>query len=142
VVRLGCDFIFVLMGVHMKEFIAYRGSKFTIEWYYGATGKSQAFEYFQKLDADDQDSTINLFVLMAEIGEIKNKTKFRNEGNGVYAFKSKGHRFLSFFFIGKKIIISNAFEKKQDKLPTSEKNKSLKCKADYEERVKQGTYYD
>ena len=79
---------------------------------------------------------------MAEMGEIKNKTKFRNEGNGVYAFKSKSHRFLSFFFIGKKIIISNAFEKKQDKIPVNEKKKTLKCKIDYKERVKQGAYYD
>jgi len=126
----------------MKECVAYRGAKFTIEWYYGINNKSQAFEYFKNLDNDSQNSTINIFALMAEMGQIKNKTKFRNEGDGIYAFKSKGHRFLSFFFIGKKIIISNAFAKKQDKLPANEKLKSLKYKIDYEKRVKQGVYYD
>jgi hypothetical protein len=126
----------------MKEYVAYRGSKFTIEWYYGANDKSQAFEYFQNLSDGSQDSVINIFVLMAEMGQIKNKTKFRNEGDGIYAFKSKSHRFLSFFFIGKKIIISNAFEKKQDKLPINEKIKSVKCKIDYERRVREGVYYD
>ncbi len=125
----------------MKEYIAYSGLKFTVEWYYGINGKSQAFEYFQNLDDDSQDSMINVFALMAEIGQIKNQTKFRNEGDGIYAFKSKSHRFLSFFFIGKKIIISNAFAKKQNKLPVNEKMKSLKCKIDYEERIKQGIYY-
>ena len=126
----------------MKEYIAYRGSEFTIEWYYNANNKSQAFEYFKELDDDSQDSTTNIFALMAEMGEIKNKTKFRNAGNGIYAFKSKTHRFLSFFFVGKKIIITSAFEKKQDKLPPSEKQKSLKYKIDYEARIKQGAYYD
>lgn len=126
----------------MKEYVAYRGAKFAIEWYYAANGKSQVFEYFQNLDDDSQDSAINVFVLMAEIGQIKNKTKFRNEGDGIYAFKSKSDRFLSFFFIGRKIILSNAFKKKQNKLPMAEKMKSLKCKIDYENRVKQGVYYE
>ncbi|MFH1831558.1 MAG: type II toxin-antitoxin system RelE/ParE family toxin [bacterium] len=126
----------------MKEFIAYKGSKFIIEWYYNTNEKSQAFEYFQNLDDAFQDKMINLFALMAEIGLIKDKTKFRNEGDGIYAFKSRTHRFLSFFFIGKKIIITNAFNKKQDKLPINEKAKALKYKSDYEIRIKKGAYYD
>ncbi len=125
----------------MKEYIAYHGRCFTIEWYYGCNGKSQACEYFYTLDSSSQDSAITVFALMAELGQIKNKTKFRSEGDGIYAFKAKNHRFLSFFFIGKKIIVSNAFEKKQDKLPGAEKRKSLLCKIDYEMRVRQGTYY-
>jgi hypothetical protein len=100
------------------------------------------FIFFIKRVACSQDSAINTFALMAERGKIQNKTKFRNEDDGIYAFKSKDDRFLSFFFIGRKIIISNAFEKKQGKLPANEKRKSLKCKIDYEERVKQGAYYD
>ncbi len=50
--------------------------------------------------------------------------------------------FFKLFLFRKKIIISNAFVKKQDKLPVREKMKSLRCKIDYEERVKQGVYYD
>jgi phage-related protein len=124
-----------------KKYIAYQGPRFTIEWYFTAQGKSQAFEYFQAMHDDSQDDVINLFALMAEMGEIRNKTKFRSEGDGLYAFKSKIHRFLSFFFVGKKIIVTNAFEKKQDKLSPSEKSRSLRYKFDYEIRVKQGVYY-
>lgn len=47
----------------MKNYIAYRGSKFIIEWYYGANGKSQALEYFKDLDDDSQDSVITIFTL-------------------------------------------------------------------------------
>ena len=115
---------------------------FTVEWYYGANGKSQAFEYFQQLDEHVQDSAINLFAFIAEMGKIMNKTKFRNEGDSIYAFKPKAHRFLAFFFVGKKILVTNGFVKKQDKLPANEKKRALRYKSDYEVRVKQGTYYD
>ena len=51
---------------------------------------------------------------MAEIGKILNITKFRHEGDGIYAFKPKPDRFLCFFYAGKKIIITNVFKKKKD----------------------------
>ena len=44
--------------------------------------------------------------------------------------------------ISKKIIITNAFRKKQSKLPIKEKNKALENKADYELRMKEENYYD
>lgn len=79
---------------------------------------------------------------MGDIGEIKNKTKFNNEGSKIYAFKPQPHRFLCFFFIGGKIIITNAFHKKTDKLPAGEKETALKYKKDYETRVSRGDYYE
>jgi phage-related protein len=54
----------------------------------------------------------------------------------------KPHRFLSFFFTGGKVIVTNAFTKKQDKLPATEKERALKAMQDYEQRVKTGTYYE
>jgi len=62
-------------------------------------------------------------------------------GDKVYALKPKPHRFLSFFFAGRKIIITNAFMKKKDKLPPGEKARALKCMQDYEQRLKAGIYY-
>lgn len=116
--------------------------EFTIEWYYDAKGKSQAFEYFNQLDEDRQDKAVNLFALMANMGKIHNKTKFRSEGDGIYAFKPKPDRFLCFFFSGKKMIVTNAFEKKQDKLPPEEKKRALINRKDYEARIKSENYYD
>ena len=78
---------------------------------------------------------------MGEIGKIHNITKFRNEGDKVYAFKPQPHRFLSFFIEGEKIVVTNAFWKKQDKLPDSEKQKALKCRESYLKRVKEDNYY-
>lgn len=126
----------------MKEYIAYQGEEFTIEWYYNSKGESPALEYFNELDEDRQDKAIALFALMAHMGKIRNETKFRNEGDGIYAFKPKPDRFLCFFFSGKKIIVTNAFEKRQDKLPLEERKRALAYRRDYEVRVKSEDYYD
>jgi len=79
---------------------------------------------------------------MGDIGKIQNKTKFRSEEDGIYAFKPQPDRFLCFFFEGRKIIVTTAFLKKQNKLPKQEKIRALKCKKDYEFRCREGIYYE
>ena len=71
----------------------------------------------------------------------KLQTKFNFEGDGIFAFKPIPHRFLCFFVKGKKVIITNAFIKKSDKMPKSEKERALKRKEDYETRTKKEQYY-
>lgn len=122
--------------------IAYKGSEFTIEWYYDANGKSQALEYLMNLDTSMQQKVFCLFKRMGDFGKISDKTKFRNEGNQIFAFKPKPDRFLSFFTKGKRIIVTNAFHKKSNKLPRDEKRKALEFRKDYLKRVKEGSYYE
>jgi len=42
----------------------------------------------------------------------------------------------------KKIIITNSFYKKQDKLPTTEKKRAIKTMKDYIKSMKAGEYYE
>jgi hypothetical protein len=141
-----------LVGVPIKWYImqerglpakhvAYEGKEFTIEWYHDKAGYSQAFEFAEALSDADKRKLAILFLALGDIGKIQNKEKFRYEGDKVYALKPKPHRFLSFFFEGSKVIITNAFTKKQDKLPSAEKQRALKCMKDYEHRVREGSYY-
>ena len=44
---------------------------------------------------------------MGDLGKILDITKFRNEGDGIYAFKPQPDRYLSFFTDNKKIIVTN-----------------------------------
>ena len=60
--------------------------------------------------------------------------KFRNEGDGIYAFKSHPDRYLAFFTAEKEIIVTNGFKKKTDKLPKNEKDLALRFRKDYLER--------
>jgi phage-related protein len=125
-----------------KDYIAYKGPEFTIEWYYDSNDKSQAEEYLMNLDALMQQKVFYLFKRLGDFGKISDKTKFRNEGDQIFAFKPKTDRFLSFFVKGKKIIVTNAFQKKSNKLPKDEKRKALECRKDYLKRVKEGSYYE
>lgn len=126
----------------MNQRIAYEGSEFTIEWYFDRKERSQALEYFLEQPEGKQRKLLNLFRLMGDHGKIFDKTKFRNEEDGIYAFKPQPDRYLCFFFRGKKIIVTNAFLKKTQKLSQGEKEQALKVYHDYEKRVKEGTYYE
>jgi phage-related protein len=128
--------------VGMKEYVAYEGSEFTIEWYYDENGQSIALEHFQNQTEDKQRKLLKLLRLMGDHGKIFDETKFRNEGDKIYAFKPQPDRYLCFFFRGKKIILTNAFTKKTQKLPQGEKELALKAYQSYEKRIKKGIYYE
>ncbi|HDH98737.1 MAG TPA: hypothetical protein ENF70_06370, partial [Deltaproteobacteria bacterium] len=53
----------------------------------------------------------------------------------IFAFKPQPDRFLSFFFVGKKIVVTNGFRKKGQKLPQKEKVLALKRMKNYDSRV-------
>lgn len=124
-----------------KEYIAYSGEKFIVEWYYNSRGKSEALDYFNSLIAPERIKVLHLFKRMGDAGEIRDTTKFNYEGDHIYAFKPKPDRFLCFFYVGNKIIVTNAFRKKQPKLPQNEKDRAERNKKDYQSRVKKGEYY-
>jgi hypothetical protein len=126
----------------MPQYLAYKGPSFTIEWYVDCNGKSQALEYFLELRENQQDKTLYLFKRMGDFGKISNKMQFRYEGDDIFAFKPQPDRFLCFFVKGRKIILTNAFEKKSDALPHQEKRKALKLREDYMYRVREGIYYE
>lgn len=80
--------------------------------------------------------------MLGDTGKIRSEKKFRNEGDQIYAFKPLPDRFLCFFHQGSKVIVTNAFEKKTDKLPITEKKKALNAKEDYIKRNNEGSYYE
>jgi len=126
----------------MKEFIAYKGETLTVEWFFNEKGKSEALDFFETLSNAQKRKTLMLFKRIGDFGKISGITKFRNEGEKIFAFKPQPDRFLSFFYIGKKIVITNGFRKKAQKLPREEKNLALKRMKNYNSRVTNGDYYE
>lgn len=122
-------------------FIAYQGEKFTIEWYIDQSGKSSAQSYYNKLPESQKKKFTHLLYTICLCGKVFNQEKFRYEGDHIYALKIAPDRFLCFFYDGKKIIITNAYEKKCDKMPNQEKQKALNAMVDYIKRCKGGFYY-
>jgi len=125
-----------------NDYIAYKGELFTIEWYFDEQNYSHPLEYLMNLTPKMQQKVFHLFKRIAENGKINDKTKFNNEGDKIFAFKPQPYRFLSFFVKDKKIIITNAFIKKTEKLPKNEKIKALKNMKEYLERANTGKYYE
>jgi phage-related protein len=124
------------------EYFAYSGDAFTIEWYFDTKQHSEALEYYRSLSKDERIQLLKLFKRMGDVGKIQDKTKFRNEGDKIYAFKPQPDRFLCFFYEDKKIIVTNGFRKKQDKLPLNEKERALTKRNDFINRQTKGDYYE
>jgi phage-related protein len=114
--------------------VIYSGEKFTLEWYYDKNGNSIAYDFFLNSTEELQNKFLILVKKMADFGKIYDITKFRHEGDGIYAFKPQPNRYLSFFTNGRKIIVTNGFRKKTDKLPKNEKELAMKYRQDYLER--------
>ena len=125
-----------------KEYIAHKGKEYTIEWHFNKEGKSFALEYFEQLPRARQKKLDYYFYVMALMGEIPDITKFRHEGDGIFVFKLQPDRFFCFFFEGSKIIITNAYEKKTDKMSPPEYAKAQKLRSDYIIRCQKGIYYE
>jgi phage-related protein len=111
--------------------VIYAGSYYTLEWYYDKNGNSAVYNYFLKTTQEQKRKFLMLAKKMGDFGKIFDITKFRNEGDGIFAFKPQPDRYLSFFTDGKKIIVTNGFLKKTDKLPKREKELAIKMKNDY-----------
>ena len=106
----------------MNEFVAYKGDILTVEWFFDENGNSDALDFFESLSNTQKRKVLMLFKRIGDFGKISDITKFRNEGNKIFAFKPQPDRFLSFFYTGKKIVVTNAFRKKTRKLPEKEKS--------------------
>ncbi len=126
----------------MKEFVAYQGELLTIEWYHDEKGRSDALTFFNALSDSQKRKTLMLFKRMGDFGKISDVTKFINEGDKVFAFKPQPDRFLSFFWTGKKVVVTNGFRKKSKKLPKKEKALALKRMKTYCSKVEEDDYYD
>jgi phage-related protein len=112
----------------------YGGPIFTIEWYYDQKGYSQAYDYFIKTSQEQKRKFLILVKKMGDFGKIYDKTKFTYEGGKIYAFKPQPDRYLSFFTKNKKIIVTNAFWKKTQKMPRNEKELAVKNMNEYDSR--------
>lgn len=117
-----------------EDCIIYKGKFFQIEWYYTEKGESQPFDYFNTTDLAQQRKFLMLCQRLGDFGKIMDKTKFRSEGDEIYAFKPQPDRYLAFFRKGKKIIVTNAYRKSGHKMPKGEKDLAIKCMADYLKR--------
>jgi phage-related protein len=127
-----------------EEYIFYQGEKFQVEFYFTESGEIPAKEYLDKEPLEVQVKLATLVKRIAEYGKLFDKTKFRklDSKENIFEFKPLGHRFFSFFYEGKKIIITNAYRKKSQKVNKRDLEKAKNMKIAYTDRLKEGAYYE
>ena len=127
-----------------EDYIFYQGERFQAEFYFTETGEMPAKEYLEKESSGVQVKLAALVKYIADHGSLFNKTKFRkvDSKENIFEFKPVDHRFFSFFYEGKKIIITNAYMKKSQKVSKRDLEKAKNMKKAYAARLKGGNYYE
>lgn len=127
-----------------EDYIFYQGEKFQVEFYFTKTGEIPAKEYLEKESLDVQVKLAALVKYIADQGRLFDITKFRkvDSKDNIFEFKAGDHRFFSFFYKGGKIIITNAYLKKSQKVSKGDLEKAKNMKKAYTARVKGGIYYE
>ena len=118
---------------YYENFLVYKGAHYAVYFHAETKDSSIVNEYFERCDDVAQASLLFLVKTMADIGHIYNENKFRIEDrqNKIYCFKPREERFFCFFFTGKKIIITSAYTKKEQKLDRHELKKAIQIRREY-----------
>lgn len=136
--------ILVKMGPKTEEYIFYQGGKFQVEFYFNEKGEMPAKEFLEGISSEKVVVKLAAFVkLIADEGMLYDEQKFRivDRKEKIYEFKPGGYRFFNFFYTGGKIIITNGYAKKSQKVDRKALKQAIRLKKDYIQRIAGGEYY-
>lgn len=113
---------------------------YIVEFYSLASGEAPIQEFLDSLEPKMQAKVFRTIDLLEQYGPELRLPYSRSLGDGIFELRIKQGsditRVLYFFFVGKKVILSNGFVKKTQKTPISEIKLAKKYKEDYERRYK------
>ena len=124
-------------------YIFYRGKKYQVEFYLDVEGNIKVLEYLDSLPMLVKVKLAALVKLMGDEGRIYDDKKYRivNKKEKIYEFKPLKYRFFNFFYEGGKIIVTNGYRKKSQKVDKKELRKAIKMRSLYIKRERKGEYY-
>ncbi len=111
---------------------------FEVEFYKLPDGTKPVAEFIKSLNVKMRVKAIDSISILEKYGPELREPYSKSLGDGIFElrikFASDITRLFYFFFIGKKIVLTNGFVKKTNKTPTEELEKAKKYKEDYERR--------
>ncbi len=114
---------------------------FDVEYYEKEDGTFPAEEFILSLDSKMQAKMFRELDLLETFGNQLREPHSKPLGDGIYEIRAKVAsditRVLYFFVINKKIILTNGFVKKTQKMPDNEIALAKKYRKDYLERNKE-----
>jgi len=129
-----------LPGEH--EYLAYRGLKKRLEFYYTVAGKVLGANFLKALTIEEKAKFAAVLAVMGDRGQLRNEEKFKHLRDKIYEFKAHPNRMLCFFTKGDLIILTHGFVKKEKKTPNNEIERAMSIREDYLDRVRRGCYYE
>ena len=113
---------------------------FEIEFYDKDDETSPVKDFINGLPSKMQAKILRLIDLLEVNGNELREPYSKPLSGGLFELRCKQGtditRIIYFFYIDKKIVLTNGFVKKKDKTPKSELNKAVKYKKDYIRRHK------
>ena len=113
-------------------------SGFEVEFYRMANGKEPVWEFLQSLDCKMHAKMVDTIELLRDNGNELREPYSKHLSDGIFELRAKVgtdiSRVLYFFYVGRKIVLTNGFIKKTQKTPVSEIDKAKRYRSDYLER--------
>ena len=110
---------------------------FEIIFYDKSDGTEPVKEFLDSLNVKMRAKMVREIELLANGPELREPYS-KAIGDGIFELRAKVgsdiSRVLYFFFIGRKIILTNGFIKKSNRTPPGEKDKAIKYRAEYMSR--------
>ncbi len=116
----------------MSDNIAYRGSRFTIEFAKLKDGTIPGLEFMPAEEPRWQARLNYLFQRLGDTGVINNREQFKKVGGHFWEFKSFQIRMLCYYGPDRRVVITHGFRKKGDKIRRSELVRGENIRAEYE----------
>ena len=111
---------------------------FQVEFYTKKNGESPVFEFIGSLDVQMKARLFRTIQLLQLHGNTIQGCCSKPLGDGIFEIRARAgssiSRVLYFFFIGRKIILTNGFIKKTQKTPAKEIETAKKYRAEYIDR--------
>ena len=111
---------------------------FEIIFYDRPDGTEPVREFLDSLDVKMRAKMVREIELLAFNGPELREPYSKSVGDGIFELRAKVGsditRVLYFFFIGRKIILTNGFIKKSNRTPPGEKDKAINYRAEYMSR--------
>jgi len=111
---------------------------FDVIFYELENGEKPIEQFLDSLDVKMRVKALDSLEILAEYGTELRLPYSKSMGDGIFElrikFASDISRIFYFFYVNKKIILTNGFIKKTQKTPKSELDKARKYKEDYERR--------
>jgi len=120
----------------MEPVIAYRGSRFTVEFAIRIDGSVPGLEFFNQLQERWQARLLVLFKLLGDTGRINNKEQFRKFSGEFFEFKAFQNRMPCYYRPDKRVVITHGFiKKKEGAAPKVESERAETIQKEYEGRI-------